>query len=77
MSVSAVLRRHSDQERILESQLHKFVWFRYEVVRLSRLDAQNVLAIPLDADRVRMVTHLDVTRPQIEAAADAVALVLG
>lgn len=43
---------------------------------LSRLAARNVLAIPLDADRVRMVTHLDVTRPQVEAAADAAAQAL-
>jgi threonine aldolase len=39
---------------------------------LARLAARDVLAVPVDADRVRMVTHLDVTRRDIEAAADAV-----
>lgn len=39
---------------------------------LSRLSQRGVLAVPVDADRVRMVTHLDVTRQQVEAAADAV-----
>ncbi|MSO56319.1 MAG: aminotransferase class I/II-fold pyridoxal phosphate-dependent enzyme [Acidobacteria bacterium] len=39
---------------------------------LSRLAARNVLAVPVDAHRVRMVTHLDVTRQQVEAAADCV-----
>ena len=39
---------------------------------LSRLAAQNVLAVPVDADRVRMVTHLDVSRAQVEAAADII-----
>ena len=43
---------------------------------LSRLTARNVLAVPVDAHRVRMVTHLDVTRDQVEAAADTVALAL-
>ena len=43
---------------------------------LSRLAAQNVLAVPVDADRVRMVTHLDVSRGDIEAAADATERVL-
>jgi threonine aldolase len=39
---------------------------------LSRLARRNVLAVPVDAHRVRMVTHLDVTRGQVEAAADCV-----
>jgi len=43
---------------------------------LSRLAARNVLAVSVDATRVRMVTHLDVTIAQVEAAADAVSLVL-
>lgn len=43
---------------------------------LSRLAAQNVLAVPVDADRVRMVTHLDVSRGDIEDAADATERVL-
>jgi threonine aldolase len=43
---------------------------------LSRLAAHRVLAIPVDEYRVRMVTHLDVTRGQVNVAADAVASVL-
>jgi threonine aldolase len=39
---------------------------------LSRLKEQGVLAVPVDADRVRMVTHLDVSREQVAAAAHAV-----
>jgi threonine aldolase len=39
---------------------------------LRRLAMQQVLAVPLDAERVRMVTHLDITRSDIEKAADAV-----
>ena len=40
---------------------------------LARIAERGVLAVPVDANRVRMVTHLDVTRSQIEAAADVVA----
>jgi threonine aldolase len=43
---------------------------------LARLAARRVLAVPVDGDRVRMVTHLDVTRGDIDAAADAVTAVL-
>jgi threonine aldolase len=39
---------------------------------LARLAEQNVLAVPVDAERVRMVTHLDLTRADVEMAADAV-----
>ena len=39
---------------------------------LKRLALRHVLAVPVDADHVRMVTHLDVTRADIEAAAAAV-----
>jgi threonine aldolase len=39
---------------------------------LQRLSQMNVLAVPVDADRIRMVTHLDVTREDVEAAADLV-----
>ena len=39
---------------------------------LSRLAQHNVLAVPVDAERVRMVTHLDVTREQVETAARVV-----
>ena len=44
---------------------------------LSRLVERGVLAVPVDAHRVRMVTHLDVDRRQIESAAEIVAAVLG
>ena len=39
---------------------------------LAALARRNVLAVPVDADRVRMVTHLDVNRKDIENAAAAV-----
>jgi threonine aldolase len=39
---------------------------------LQRLAQMHVLAVPVDNDRIRMVTHLDVTREDIEVAADAV-----
>jgi len=39
---------------------------------LARIAERGVLAVPVDADRVRMVTHLDVTRSEVEAAADVV-----
>ena len=39
---------------------------------LSRLSARSVMALPVDAHRVRMVTHLDVSRRDIETAADEV-----
>ena len=44
---------------------------------LSRIAAQGVLAVPVDAHRVRMVTHLDVARRDIEMAATIVASALG
>jgi threonine aldolase len=43
---------------------------------LSLLAAQGVLAVPVDAHRIRMVTHLDVSRQDVEAAAEIVAAVL-
>jgi threonine aldolase len=43
---------------------------------LARIAERGVLAVPVDGARVRMVTHLDVTRPQVEAAAAAVAACL-
>ncbi len=39
---------------------------------LARLAARKVLAVPVDADRVRMVTHLDVGAEDVERAGDAV-----
>jgi threonine aldolase len=43
---------------------------------LKKLAGVSVLAVPVDADRIRMVTHLDVTRAQVEAAAEAVRRVM-
>lgn len=43
---------------------------------LTRLAALNVLAVPVDAQRVRMVTHLDVSRADMETAAGAVEQVM-
>ena len=39
---------------------------------LQALAKRNVLTIPVDADKVRMVTHLDVDRAAVEKAAAAV-----
>ncbi|MCM3879692.1 MAG: aminotransferase class I/II-fold pyridoxal phosphate-dependent enzyme [Vicinamibacterales bacterium] len=39
---------------------------------LQRLAERKVLAVPVDGERIRMVTHLDVTRQDVEAAADVV-----
>src|SRR6266704_129153 len=43
---------------------------------LQALEKRNVLAVPVDAERVRMVTHLDVDGSQIDKAAAAVREVL-
>jgi threonine aldolase len=43
---------------------------------LSQIATQGVLAVPVDAHRVRMVTHLDVARSEVETAADRVMAVL-
>src|SRR5262249_47688852 len=39
---------------------------------LKALEARGVLAVPVDDDRVRMVTHLDVDRSDVERAANIV-----
>ena len=39
---------------------------------LAQIAARGVLAVPVDADRVRMVTHLDVSRSDIQKAAEIV-----
>jgi threonine aldolase len=39
---------------------------------LDRLAPRGVLAVPVDGERVRMVTHLDVSRADVEAAAGIV-----
>jgi threonine aldolase len=44
---------------------------------LAQIATRGVLAVPVDTDRVRMVTHLDVTRRDVESAAEIVASVLG
>ena len=43
---------------------------------LSRIARRHVLAVPVDAERVRMVTHVDVSRRDVEAAADVVDAVM-
>jgi threonine aldolase len=44
---------------------------------LAQLSSRGVLGVPVDGTRVRMVTHLDVSRREVEDAADIVASVLG
>ena len=43
---------------------------------LKVLAARGVLAVPVDTERVRMVTHLDVNRADVEKAAEVVKEVL-
>ena len=43
---------------------------------LARLAERQVLAVAVDSHRVRMVTHLDVTRAQVEKAAEIVGSVV-
>jgi len=43
---------------------------------LQALARRNVLAVPVDSERVRMVTHLDVDRTDVEQAAAVVREVL-
>lgn len=40
---------------------------------LALLAARGVLGVPVDADRVRMVTHLDVSRADVEQAVEIIA----
>lgn len=44
---------------------------------LEQIRERGVLAVPVDEDRVRMVTHLDVDRADVEKAADVVAAAVG
>ena len=44
---------------------------------LKRLRQRNVLGGPVDSRRVRMVTHLDIDRSDIEQAVRAIHAVLG
>jgi threonine aldolase len=46
---------------------------RSSSVFLEQIRERGVLAVPVDHDRVRMVTHLDVDRADVEKAADLVA----
>ena len=43
---------------------------------LKALAARSVLAVPVDNEKVRMVTHLDVNRDDVERAADMVSKVV-
>ena len=43
---------------------------------LARIAGRKLLAVPVDSQHVRMVTHLDVTRLDIEAAGDIVEAVM-
>ena len=43
---------------------------------LQKLSEKKVLAVPVDSERVRLVTHLDVGRPDIERAIAAVRAVM-
>jgi threonine aldolase len=43
---------------------------------LERIARYQVLGLPVDAERVRMVTHLDVGRSEIEAAVDIISEIL-
>jgi threonine aldolase len=40
---------------------------------LERLARRQVLGVPVDAERIRMVTHLDVDRSDVEAAVGIIA----
>ena len=53
-----------DQKKMSSSQL------------LEALSARDVMALPVDATRVRMVTHLHIDRANIETATAAVAEVM-
>jgi threonine aldolase len=43
---------------------------------LAELKKKNILALPVDAHRVRMVTHLDVDRAAVDAAVAATAQIM-
>jgi threonine aldolase len=44
---------------------------------LERIARRQVLGLPVDAERIRMVTHLDVDRSDVEAAVRSIAEALG
>lgn len=43
---------------------------------LARMTPLGVLGVPVDSERIRMVTHLDVSRPDVERAAEIIASTL-
>jgi threonine aldolase len=62
------------QTNIVIYSLKKSGWSSSDF--LQALAKRNVLAVPVDSERVRMVTHLDVDRNDVEKAASAVREVL-
>jgi len=44
---------------------------------LAELSRRKVLGVPVDAENIRMVTHLDVDRKDIEKAAATIREMLG
>jgi threonine aldolase len=40
---------------------------------LERIARYQVLGVPVDAERIRMVTHLDVDRSDVDAAVGSIA----
>lgn len=62
------------QTNIVIYDLKKAGWSSADF--LQALRKRNVLAVPVDSEKVRMVTHLDVDRKEIEKAAGVVREVL-
>ena len=58
------------QTNIVIFELKKSGWSSANF--LQKLAKRNVLAVPVDNERVRMVTHLDVDRNDVEKAAAVV-----
>jgi threonine aldolase len=44
---------------------------------LEKLAQRKVLGVPVDAEKIRMVTHLDVDRPDVERAVQVISEVVG
>jgi threonine aldolase len=63
------------QTNIVIFDLNKSSWSSGDF--LNALARRRVLAVPVDNERVRMVTHLDVNRDDVQKAATAVKEVLG
>ena len=62
------------QTNIVIFDLKKSAWSSADF--LKALSTRGILAVPVDNERVRMVTHLDVNHADIEKAAAAVREVL-